>query len=122
MNIHTGFSHAVVLAVSLKLNLPSEDWMQDWPLEVADAERIDEFLLSLEKEIDHDQQEAIATLLVASMDDAFSLKRKISQEFLDRIANNISHRVELLNYWALLDAKTSDEIFSITPWIRTLRG
>jgi hypothetical protein len=35
---------AVRLSLSSRLTLEDLDWMQDWPLEVADSERIPEFL------------------------------------------------------------------------------
>jgi hypothetical protein len=113
--IHRTTAEAVAKAVGVVC----EPWMQDWPLEVADADRIEEFLSHYGRERNTEHRIAIAALIVASLDDAFALGTP-SKELLDRAGPVLKNYPEMLEYWSCPDAHTNDEMFHITPWIRTL--
>jgi|SRR5581483_4592070 len=106
-------------AVAKEVGVACEPWMQDWPLEVADARRTEEFLSHYRAERNPERRLAIAALIVASLDDAFALGTP-SKELLDRAGPVLKTYPEMLEYWSCPDAHTDDEMFHITPWIRTL--
>ncbi len=93
--------------------------MQDWPLEVADSDRIEEFLAHYQKEGAPERRLAIAALLAASLDEAFSVAAPPKQ-LLDRLGPVFKAYPDLVEYWSCPDAHTDDEMFAITPWIRGL--
>ena len=93
--------------------------MQDWPLEVANGDRIEEFLSYYEKEQKSEARLAIAELTVASLDDAFSVTTP-SKRVLDRAGRILKPYPHIIEYWSCPDAHTEDEMFHITPWIRSL--
>jgi hypothetical protein len=70
-------------AVAKTVDVACEPWMQDWPLEVADADRIEEFLFHYGGEQNPERRIGIAALIVASLDHAFAL-RAPSPKLLDR--------------------------------------
>jgi hypothetical protein len=106
-------------AVSKAVGVACEPWMRDWPLEVRDADRIEEFLSHYGREPNPEHRIAIAALIVASLDDAFALEPP-SKELLDRAGPVLKNYPEMLEYWSCPDAHTDDEMFHITPWIRRL--
>ncbi len=93
--------------------------MQDWPLEVSDGDRVEEFLADYEREQRPEHRHAIAALIVASLDDAFAVGAP-SKEVLDHAGRILTTYPEMLEYWSCLDAQADDEMFHITPWIRGL--
>lgn len=106
-------------AVAKAVGVACEPWMQDWPLEVADAHRTEEFLSYYGAERNPGRRLAIAALIVASIDDAFAVGTP-SKELLDRAGPILKSYPEILEYWSCPDAHTDDEMFDITPWIRSL--
>jgi len=106
-------------AVAKIVGVGYEPWMQDWPLEVADAGRTEEFLTHYEREQNPEHCLAIAALIVASLDDAFALGAP-SMELLDRAGPILKNYPEMLEYWSCPDAHTDNEMFHISPWIRSL--
>lgn len=105
--------------VAKAVGVAHESWMQDWPLEVADAHRTEEFLSHYLTERKPEHRLAIAALIVASLDDAFALGTP-SKELLDRAGPILKSYPEMLEYWSCSDAHTDDEMFHITPWIRSI--
>lgn len=93
--------------------------MQDWPLEVSDGDRVEEFLSHFEREQRPEHRRALAALIVASLDDAFALGPP-SKAVLDRAGPILRKYLEMLEYWSCPDAHSDDEMFHITPWIRSL--
>ncbi|MBA4149613.1 MAG: hypothetical protein H0X66_15995 [Verrucomicrobia bacterium] len=113
--IHRTTAEAVAKVVGVEY----EPWMQDWPLEAADPVRIEKFLTCYAGERDPDHRVAIAALITASLDDAFALSNP-SKVLLDRARLVLKNYPDIVEYWSCLDAHTDDEMFHITPWIRTL--
>jgi hypothetical protein len=106
-------------AVAKTVGVACDPSMQDWPLEVADADRIEEFLSHYGRERNPEHRIAIAALIVASLDDAFALGAP-SPQLLDRAGPILKNYPEMVEYWSCPDAHTDDEMFHITPWIRGL--
>ena len=114
-----GFTLDVQHEVSRRLNLPSEDWMQDWPIEVTDAKRLEEFVTGYSFETQAEHRSAIATLIISCLNDHLALEGPVSEGLLHQIADLLESHPELLGYWASWDAETPEEMFPVSPWIRS---
>jgi hypothetical protein len=115
-----GFTPDVVHDVSARLKLPSADWMQDWPIEVADAGRIQDFIDGYHSEQRTEHRSAIATLLIASLDEKLVLEGFAPDDLLDQVAAILKQHPELLGYWASWDSESPSGDLMISSWIRTL--
>jgi hypothetical protein len=106
-------------AVAKIVGVDHEGWMQDWPLEVANCDRVEEFISHYEAERNPEHRLAIASLIVASLEEAFCLTTP-SQKLLDRAAPIVRAYPEIVEYWACPEVHTEDKMFHITLWIRKL--
>jgi hypothetical protein len=113
------FAQSTAEAVAQKLGVACEPWMQDWPIEVADGSRVEEFFAHLEAETRPDHRRAMATLVIASLDEAF-LCGASPQQLLPCIGAAIREFPELLEYWSCPNAESDEEMFPSTLWIRSL--
>lgn len=111
-------------------NVPAEAGMQDWPLEVADASRLDEFIALLEKAENDDDRFALMELVLYSVDDATPTKREKVWPVIEALLEEapMLYARELI-YWSCGDEADDgtwklddlDEVggFKITPLMRT---
>src|ERR1051325_4704819 len=106
-------------AVAKTVGVAYEPWMQDWPIEVADGNRTAEFLAWYEKEAKPERRLAIAELMVASLEDALATEQPPKHLF-DQAGRILRLHPHIIEYWSCPEAKTDDEMFHVTPWIRTL--
>jgi len=113
------FTEETIHDVAATMNIAYEPWMQDWPFEVSDGTRVEEFLGFRENETRPEQGAAMAVVLLASLDDAFQRGRP-SEEVLSRAATVFKKNPELLEYWLCSDARAGEEVFAVTPWLRSL--
>ena len=119
MDYYPATDGATAEAVAKAVGVAYEPWMQDWPIEVADGDRIAEFLSHYEKEEKPERRLAIAELIVASLDDMVAHKEP-SRDLLERAGRILKAYPHIIEYWSCPDAHTDDEMFHITAWIRIL--
>jgi hypothetical protein len=115
----------VIEELSKKLLLPFTGIEQDWELEMANLERIDEFLNFYKKSVlSTDEKIALMCLILASYDDLLNEKKlEVDNRWneikelleLDRVLF-----IELLDYWALNDELGKENLFKITPLVRSI--
>jgi hypothetical protein len=110
-------------------SVPEDGWMQDWPLEVADPSRLDEFVDLLKRAESDDDRFALMELVLYSLDEADPAKQRDSwpvvQTMLER--EPLLYAREII-YWSLgdesdegtwkMDDLGEDEGFPITPLMR----
>jgi len=113
------FTKRTITEVSAIMKISNESWIQDWPIEIFDGNRVEEFLECCENEHRPEHSSAMAEVLLASLDDAFS-KAQPDKEILERAARILARNPELLEYWRCLNATSDEEIFYVTPWVRGL--
>jgi hypothetical protein len=107
------------------LCLPATGHEQDWEIELADPNRIDEFILFYENgTLNADQRSALMALIIASLEDLAYIK-PIEPMLWERISGLLSaepdlHR-SLIDYWSLNDERDSDDVFAITKLMRSLK-
>lgn len=119
------FKKEILKHLSQELLLPFTGIEQDWDIEMADSNRIKDFIKFYEdKELSLDEKVALVALIIASYND-FLEENNLQ---IDRIWNSIKRILEfekdnfteLINYWAL-DNEKEENIFKITPLIRSLK-
>ncbi|MFI6048386.1 hypothetical protein ACIA8C_42710 [Nocardia sp. NPDC051321] len=114
-------------------NIAHEGWMQDWPIEVSDPARLDEFVgLLLANKADWELSFWLLDLVLESAEGDLVLT-PAQDDLLGRTeplvealaavweatqAPGIAQRLE---YWACLDASAPDEMFIVSPLVRETR-
>jgi hypothetical protein len=106
------------------LSLPYRDGMQDWDIELADSNRVQEFCDVYESEgLDSNEKQALMALIIASYDDY--LEERGNEVFLwNKIAALLRKDCDLhkstMLYWLCVDNEELIGEFAITPLIRAL--
>lgn len=104
-------------------------WMQDWPLEVADASRVREFAdLYRSTPLGQDARRALMGLILCSLDECDLELDEIWSEVRDLLVVDSAACAGLIVYWScLVEAEggawkfdESGESFSLTPRMREL--
>jgi len=116
----------IIEQLSIELSLPFVGIEQDWDIEMADSNRISEFLkfyqcnvLSSEKKL------VLMSLIIASYDDFLS-ENNIK---IDSRWNEIKSILEperiifagLIDKWSCINEKDNQNVFSITPFMRDIK-
>ena len=111
-----------IVFVNKLLNLPANGAEQDWPLELADRFRLNEFINILYKmNFSFPIKYAVMSLILASYDDLIffeSDKNNYWKTIEELLNKHNTEYFELLQYWALLHEKDEGNWFSITPLVR----
>ncbi len=107
-----------------ELRLPATGREQDWEIELADANRIDEFISFYEnKTLSDDNKSALMTLIIGSLED-LAYAKPIDEIMWGKIAKLLCDTPELhkpiIDYWSLGDENNSDDLFAITKLMRSL--
>jgi hypothetical protein len=106
------------------LSLKSTGLEQDWDVELADENRIGEFISVYEESsLSSDDKLALMSLTLASVDRYIELNSKLPHEW-DRIVNILLQERDLheetVAYWRRDDDDDPEAWFCLTPYIRTL--
>ncbi|WP_223577897.1 hypothetical protein [Sphingobacterium sp. GVS05A] len=115
----------VIAALSKTLSLPYTGTEQDWDIEMADSNRINEFIdLYHQYDLAFEEKTALMSLIVASYDDYLNEYDLAVDCRWDRIKAMLSkdkrYFVELIDYWSLDNEHDENHIFKITPLMRTI--
>ena len=109
-----------------KLSLQATGIEQDWEVELADPNRVHEFISYYKKyPLTSDEKKALMSLILASYDDFLNEKKSKTGQFWNDIRQAIESDhdllTELLDYWILPDEDDSENWFKITPLIRKIK-
>ena len=110
--------------LNMLLDLPYMDWMQDWDIQLADSNRIQEFCDTYEREnLDSNEKQALMALIIASYNNY--LEERGNEVFLwNKIAALLRQDFDLhkstLLYWMCDDNKEVIGGFAVTPLIKAL--
>jgi hypothetical protein len=95
---------------------------QDWEIEFAAPERIEEFLDAYETESLNDSQKmAVMDLIIASYDELLNEnpgEAKYWQRISGHLKSNYSIHKYSIEYWSCLEAVGEDQMFDVTERIR----
>lgn len=108
-----------------ELNLPATGREQDWEIELADANRIDEFISFYENiSLSDDKQSALMALIIGSLEDLAYVK-PIEEAMWKKISillcSNLELHKPIITYWSLVGENNSDDLFEITKLMRSLQ-
>jgi hypothetical protein len=106
------------------LALPATGQEQDWEAELADKNRVSEFLMTYEKvPLSTDDKFALMALMLASVDRHVEVNLRVPGEWR-RIADILIEERELhqetISYWRCDDDDDPQAWFHLTPHIRAL--
>ncbi|WP_103072004.1 hypothetical protein [Aquimarina sediminis] len=112
-------------SINKKLSLPYTGVEQDWDIELADSQRVNEFVFFYKNTmLSLDEKKALMSLIFASYDDFLNEcgidKNEIWTEIVLLVQSNINLFKELLNYWSLEEETSPENYFKITPLVRDI--
>lgn len=110
-----------------KLSLPATGIEQDWEVELADPNRVTEFLSYYKNHtLSSDEKKALMSLILASYDDFLHEKNSNTVQIWNDIKQTIESDhdllTDLINYWSLPDEADSQNWFKITSLIRNIKA
>lgn len=109
-------------AIAKKLNLPNEEWMQDWAYIVAEADQLKSYIELYDHSTDDDEKFVLMKMIIQAADE-----KKREDQLLDddwqsieqRLRSNFVLHEYTIFYWSLLK-EDLEYCFHITPKIRSL--
>lgn len=106
------------------LRLHATGFEQDWDVELADADRVGEFLRAYDEvQLTTDDRVALMALIVASVDRFLGEEGRVPDEWSRIEALLVKDHVlhaQTIKYWACEDADEPEGWFSITPLVRSV--
>ncbi|MEC3905991.1 hypothetical protein VOI54_03065 [Tamlana sp. 2201CG12-4] len=111
--------------LSGRLGLYWEESMQDWEFTVSDSRRLSDFLKIYQTELDNDDDKfTLMGLIVSSFDDGIS-EADIEMKELWEVCRTILEKecflhFSIIKYWSLLEEKDTENVFSITLYMREI--
>lgn len=113
---------ASIEALAETFELPNSNLMQDWPYEVANPDRVEEFLAVLiGKPISPDVQFTLLDLVLQSVEETSInlLGSEIGEKLASHITRNSDVHAYQVWYWAAFDVDVVDA-FRISPFCREI--
>ncbi len=112
--------------LSSRFGLYWEESIQDWELIVSDSGRISDFLKVYQTELndDDDDKFTLMGLIVSSFDDGISTAdnelKKYWQVCKIILEKECFLHFSIIKYWSLLEETDTENVFSITPYMRKI--
>jgi len=110
-------------SLAKRFNLPNTPEMQDWEWEVADADRIEEFLSAYESgELDDDEKFTLMETIIHPFEE---LQLPLSNEprwerVLKLLENNIELHIYSVWYWSDLENDNEEDQWTVNPFIKAI--
>jgi len=110
----------------MELSLPFTGIEQDWEIEMADSNRINDFLeFYNQNDLPTDKKVAVISLILASYDDFLNQNNLEIDNRWSEIKFILESEklifIDLINYWSLSNEVEEDNFFRITPLIRSIK-
>ncbi len=104
------------------LNLPFEDWMQDWPYEVTIPVDIERFIVHYAKLTDEDEQFTLMESIIQLTEDQTTeaLFIKYWQQIKPILQKDFYIHEYTIYYWACFDDENQVDCWKIAPLMRQL--
>ena len=114
---------AAVDSLARRFCLPNDPRMQDWPWEVADPKRLDEFLAAYDDGgISDDERFTLMEIVIQSFEDlgpAIATDPRWGRT-LEAIDRSIALHAHSVWYWSAVDSEAPEEQWLVTPFLRKI--
>ena len=105
-----------------ELNLRIEDWMQDWPYEVANPSEIEKYIAHYNILKDEDKKFVLMEAIIQATED------QLTNELFFEYSNRIKPIIEkdfivheyTIHYWSCFDNENIEDCWRITAFMRQL--
>ena len=116
----------IIEQLSKELSLPFTGLEQDWDIEMADSNRINDFLeFYQQNNLSADKKVAMMSLILASYEDFLTENDLIIDDRWEKIRSLLESKkvffVDLINYWSIWNELDEDNLFEITPLVRNIK-
>jgi hypothetical protein len=118
-------TRAAIDSLSARFGFQNESWMQDWEYQVADASRLEEFLVALEgDELTDDERFTLSQTVMQCFDDLAAEGQDVAatnawQRFVRLLRSRPDLHPYTLCYWSALDSSLEDG-FYVSGLVRPL--
>jgi hypothetical protein len=112
-----------IASLAARFDLPNESYMQDWEWEVAEPERIDEYITVYNSgELNDDERFTLMEMIVQAFEDIGDSLNNDSRwvDILRLLEQNIELHAYSVWYWSDLENELGDEIWHVTPFLRKI--
>ncbi|MEM8641247.1 MAG: hypothetical protein AAGG51_20885 [Cyanobacteria bacterium P01_G01_bin.54] len=118
-------TRSAIDSLAKRFDLPNDEKMQDWEYEVADPDRVAEFIDAYKSgELSEDERFTIMETIIQSFEDQEKPleENKEWQEVLRLIEINLDLHICTVWYWSLVEDEPKDksEWWKVTPFIRPI--
>jgi hypothetical protein len=100
---------------------PHSDWMQDWPYEIADPNKIENYFRHYDEQTDEDKKFSLMEMLIQALTDIEN-ENEFNENWIllkERIISNFKIHEYTIFYWSCFGKNLSD-CWEITPKMREL--
>ena len=116
----------IIEQLSNELALPFTGIEQDWNIEMADSNRINDFLKYYQRrDLSSDKKVAVMSLILVSYEDFLNEHDLEMDDGWNEIKSILESErilfVDLIDYWSLGNEIEEDNLFRITPLMRNIK-
>lgn len=105
-----------------ELNLPFEEWMQDWPYEIASPSDIEKYIAHYEKLTDEDKKFVLMEAIIQATEEQAS--DELFSKYWDKVKPILEEDFAIheytIHYWSCFDNENLDECWKISSLMRKL--
>lgn len=107
-------------SIARKLNLPFENWMQDWPIEVVDASNIDKYIDHYKTCIDDDEKFILMQAIIQATEEQPNEMKfsKYWQQVRPILIDDYGIHEYTIYYWSRFEAIDETECWKISEQMR----
>ncbi len=118
-------SNTTYLNLSKLLHIEYEGVEQDWAVELADPNRVREFIEFFRTaHLDRKEKYALIELIISSYDRYLESNEDFNDEVWDLIVNllrmDMAYFYDIIDYWSLQGSEYVDDLFNVTLRMRQL--
>jgi hypothetical protein len=114
---------AAIEALAKRFGLPNDSGMQDWEWEVADADRIDEFLAAFDAgDLSEDERFTLMETLIQSFEDLLTPLEHDPRwsRALAMLESNVALHAHSIWYWSCVGEDDPSNQWRVTPFLRSI--
>jgi hypothetical protein len=112
-----------IASLAARFDLPIESWMQDWEWEVADSNKIDEYIAAYKNGgLTDDERFTLMEMIIHAFEDTGESINNDSRwvDTLQILEQNIELHAYSVWYWSDLENELEDQVWYVTPFFRRI--